>query len=57
MASLGVEAVKKWVDEGVKPATTPGKDFFDTGVGLITDKAVNGIDSISVAEGLDLCWG
>lgn len=57
MASLGVEAVKKWAEEGVKPATTPGKDFFDTGVGLITDKAVDGVDSISVKEGLNLCWG
>lgn len=57
MASLGVEAVKTWAEEGVKPAPTPGKDFFDTGVGLITDEAVDGVDSISVAEGLDLCWG
>lgn len=57
MASLGVEAVKKWADEGVKPETTPGKDFFDTGVGLITDNAVDGVESISVAKGLELCWG
>lgn len=57
MASLGVEAVKAWADEGVKPATTPGKDFFDTGVGLITDQPVDGVESISVAEGLELCWG
>ncbi|WP_420414079.1 sugar ABC transporter substrate-binding protein [Roseibium sp.] len=57
MASLGVEAVKKWADEGVKPDTTPGKDFFDTGVGLITDKAVDGVESISVEKGLELCWG
>ncbi|WP_170546787.1 sugar ABC transporter substrate-binding protein [Ruegeria arenilitoris] len=57
MASLGVEAVKKWADEGVKPENTPGKDFFDTGVALITDQPVEGVDSISVAEGLDLCWG
>ena len=34
--SLGVEAVKKWADEGAKPENTPGKDFFDTGVALIT---------------------
>lgn len=57
MASLGVEAVKKWAEEGVKPDPTPGKNFFDTGVGLITDSPVDGVDSISVAEGLDLCWG
>ncbi len=57
MASLGVEAVKKWADEGVKPDTTPGKDFFDTGVALVTDTPVDGVESISVEEGLELCWG
>lgn len=57
MAALGVEAVKAWAENGVKPETTPGKDFFDTGVGLITDKPVDGVESISVSEGLNLCWG
>lgn len=57
MASLGVEAVKTWADEGVKPENTPGKDFFDTGVALITDKPVDGVDSLSVDEGKNLCWG
>ena len=57
MASLGVEAVKKWADTGEKPAPTPGKDFFDTGVSLVTDQPVDGVESISVAEGKDLCWG
>jgi fructose transport system substrate-binding protein len=57
MAALGVEAVKKWADEGVKPEPTPGKDFFDTGVSLVTDKPAEGVESISVAEGTDRCWG
>jgi fructose transport system substrate-binding protein len=57
MASLGVEAVKKWADSGEKPANTPGKDFFDTGVALVTDKPAEGVESISVAEGTDRCWG
>ena len=57
MASLGVEAVKQWADTGEKPANTPGKDFFDTGVALVTDKPADGVESISVAEGTDLCWG
>ena len=57
MASLGVEAVKKWADSGEKPANTPGKDFFDTGVALVTDQAADGVPSISVAEGKDKCWG
>lgn len=57
MASLGVEAIKKWADEGVKPEPTPGKEFFDTGVALVTDAPADGVESISVSEGKDLCWG
>ncbi|GFE49797.1 sugar ABC transporter [Roseobacter cerasinus] len=57
MAALGVEAIKTWADEGVKPEPTPGKDFFDTGVALVTDAPADGVESISVSEGKDLCWG
>ena len=57
MASLGVEAVKAWADTGAKPENTPGKEFFDTGVALVTDSPVDGVPSISSAEGLELCWG
>ena len=57
MASLGVEAIKKWADEGVKPEPTPGKAFFDTGVALVTDKPVEGVESIDTTEGTNLCWG
>ena len=57
MAALGVEAIKAWAEDGVKPALTPGKDFFDTGVALITDKPVDGVTSINTTEGTNLCWG
>ena len=57
MAALGVEAVKTWAETGQKPENTPGKEFFDTGVALITDNPVDGVPSISSAEGLELCWG
>lgn len=57
MASLGIEAIKEWADNGVKPEPTPGKNFFDTGVALVTDQPADGVESISVAEGKDLCWG
>ena len=43
---------------------SPGKtddqgilNFFNTGVKLITDKPVDGVESISTDEGLKLCWG
>ncbi len=57
MAALGIEAIAAWAKDGTKPAPTPGKEFFDTGVALVTDKPVDGIPSISSAEGLELCWG
>ncbi len=57
MASLGIEAIAAWANDGTKPENTPGKDFFDTGVALVTDKPVDGVESISVAEGTDRCWG
>ncbi|AWB47558.1 sugar ABC transporter [Gemmobacter aquarius] len=57
MASLGVEAIAKFAADGTKPAPTEGKDFFDTGVALITDKPAEGVESIDTAKGLELCWG
>ena len=30
---------------------------YDTGVKLVTDKKVDGLDSIDTTEGLSLCWG
>ena len=57
MAELGVDAIAKIARGGEKPAVTPGLDFYDTGVKLVTDKPVDGLDSIDTAQGLDLCWG
>jgi fructose transport system substrate-binding protein len=33
------------------------RGYTDTGVALITDDPQPGIESISSAEGLELCWG
>lgn len=57
MAALGVEAIAAWAKDGSKPENSPGKDFYDTGVSLITDKPADGVDSIDSKEGTDLCWG
>jgi fructose transport system substrate-binding protein len=57
MASLGIEAIAAWAKDGTKPEATDGKDFFDTGVSLVTDKPAEGVESISVAEGKERCWG
>lgn len=57
MAALGVEAIAKFAADGTLPAPTKGKAFFDTGVSLITDKPVAGVESIDTKKGTDLCWG
>jgi fructose transport system substrate-binding protein len=57
MASLGIEAIAKYAADGTKPAPSEGKDFFDTGVALITDKPVDGVTSIDTVKGTELCWG
>ena len=57
MASKGIEAIAAWAKDGTKPEATEGKAFFDTGVALITDQPVEGVDSLNSDEGTDLCWG
>lgn len=57
MAALGMEAILEWAENGTKPEPTPGKDFFDTGVSLVTGDPVDGVESISVEEGMNRCWG
>ncbi len=57
MASLGMQAIKKLAEGGEKPAVSDGLTFFNTGVALVTDKPVDGVASISVAEGQKICWG
>ena len=57
MASKGIEAIAAWAADGTKPEATDGKDFFDTGVALVTDQPADGVDSIDTAEGTELCWG
>lgn len=57
MASMGIEAIKAFADSGAKPENTPGLDFFNTGVELITDEAVEGVPSLTSDEGMEKCWG
>ena len=57
MASLGVEAIAQYAADGSLPENTEGLDFYNTGVELITDQPVDGLPSLSAAEGLEKCWG
>jgi fructose transport system substrate-binding protein len=51
MAADGVQAVADFIKTGKKPTS------MDTGEKLVTDHPVPGVPSISVEEGLKLCWG
>jgi fructose transport system substrate-binding protein len=51
MASDGVEAIAEYIKTGKKPESK------DTGEKLVTDHPVAGVPSISVEEGMKLCWG
>jgi fructose transport system substrate-binding protein len=57
MASKGIEAIAQFAKDGTKPEATEGKNFFDTGVALVTDQPVEGVESIDTDEGTNLCWG
>ena len=57
MAQLGVDAITTIARGGEKPAVTPGLTFYDTGVALVTDKPVDGVESITSAEAGKICWG
>ena len=53
MAAMALEAIAS----GEIPAIDPAVGFLDTGATLITDKPVEGVESIDTAQGLELCWG
>lgn len=57
MASMGIEAIARFAEDGTVPEPSEGLDFFNTGVNLVTDDPAEGVPSISVEEGLDRCWG
>jgi len=57
MASKGIDALAEYAKSGKKPELTPGLDFYNTGVELITDKPVSGLPSLDSTQGLAKCWG
>jgi fructose transport system substrate-binding protein len=56
MATAGVDAAVAFAKDGSKP-TVPDTGFVDTGVQLITDKPLSGLDSQDTTWGLQNCWG
>ena len=57
MAQLGVEAIVSFKKDGTKVQNSPGLDFFDAGVALVTDTPQEGVESITSDEGSKICWG
>ena len=57
MAELGIQAIAQIATGGAKPSNSPGLDFFDTGVALVTDKTAGGVDSITATTAAKICWG
>jgi fructose transport system substrate-binding protein len=57
MAEMGVQAISEFADSETKPEPTEGKEFVDTGVTLITDKPMEGVDSEDSTFGAENCWG
>jgi fructose transport system substrate-binding protein len=56
MAVEGVDAAVAFVQDDTKP-DVPDTGFIDTGVQLITDKPVEGLEAEDTTWGLDNCWG
>jgi len=57
MAEEGVKAIKEIASGGEAPEPTDGKEFFDTGVELVTDTPADGVESIDTAAASEICWG
>lgn len=57
MAALAMEAIAKFAADGSKPEVDPKLGFYDTGARLVTDKPVDGVESIDTTKGAELCWG
>lgn len=57
MAAMGIDAIAAFAKDGTKPVATEGLSFFNTGVNLITDQPVEGVESLDSTKGTELCWG
>jgi len=57
MAAMGIDAIAAFAKDGTKPVASEGLSFFNTGVNLITDQPVEGVESLDSTKGTELCWG
>ena len=52
-----MKAIVEYAKDGKKPTAPSGQTYINTGVNLITDKPVDGVESKDTAFGLENCWG
>jgi fructose transport system substrate-binding protein len=57
MASLGVDSIYKLVTKHVKPATSPGLGFLNTGTKLYTNDPQPAVQSLTASQAKSICWG
>jgi fructose transport system substrate-binding protein len=57
MAVEGVDAISAFAKTGKKPVNQQGKDFYNTGTQLYTDKPQPGVASITTQAASKACWG
>lgn len=57
MAVQGVDAIVQFAEDGTLPEPSEGLNFTNTGVVLITDNPVEGVESEDSAWGEENCWG
>jgi fructose transport system substrate-binding protein len=57
MAELGAKAIVDIVKTNTKPKNSEGLDFYNTGVTLIANDPVDGVESKDAQYGLDNAWG
>ncbi len=52
-----MKAIVDYAKDGKKPTRAAGQSYINTGVTLITDKPVDGVESKDTTFGLANCWG
>lgn len=57
MAQVGVETIADIARGGEAPDVPEDTGFINTGVDLVTDQAVDGVDSMDSTQGAESCWG
>jgi fructose transport system substrate-binding protein len=57
MAAFGVDTIASLARGGEAPENSPGLDYYNTGLTLVTDEPVDGLESVTSEEAKDLCWG